>query len=90
MNQQIEGFFLEFTKEEISDIREELSRLDYTPDAKGIKEFFLDAMFNEEEEDDIPASDGVIEKAAKFVRENPEAVNIGLQTIKTLFSKGRK
>lgn len=76
---QLEGFFVEFTPEEINDVREELELQGYTADCAGIKEFIMDALFDEEVEQSD--TERVINKARKFVNENPATVKFGLDTI---------
>lgn len=85
---QIEGFFLEFTSEELDIVREELERQEYTPDGAGIKEFLMDNLFDMEEDAPPPsAADEIIQKAARFMQDNPATVNFGIKTVMGMMGK---
>lgn len=84
MENRIEGFFIAFSSDELKIVREELIRLGYEPDNDGIKEFFMDSLFEEEREDH---ADNVIGVAQKFIKDNPESVELGIRVIKNLVGK---
>ena len=91
---QIEGFFIEFDKNEIKELRYELERQGYTADCAGIKNFLLDSLFGESdaEPEDNPDTERIIRKARNFIRENPAAINLGINLVsgigKKIFTTG--
>lgn len=86
---QIEGFFLSFSEDELKAVREELERLEYTPDAQGMRNYLLDAMFGERvgatnaSPDENPTEE-FIRKARDYVAKNPEKIQVGIDVVKGL------
>jgi len=78
---QIEGFFIDFSPEEMNDVREELDRRGYSADCAGIKDALLDYLFVEEESPEISDTERVISRARKFVSDNPATVKLGIDAI---------
>lgn len=76
--EQITGFFLSFPENDCRLIRERLTTLEYSPDIDGLKEFLLDSLFDEEEEDlatpEQSKKDHLIRMAVDYVQEHPEQV----------------
>jgi hypothetical protein len=82
---QIEGYFIEFDSKEMESVKQELERLEYTPDGAGLKDLLLDTLFGEEIiEPEISDTERIIRNAKKFVEENPATVQFGLKTVKGL------
>jgi len=88
----IEGVFLEFTREELQEIYEVLERFDYTPDSKGLKEYILEDMFGEDDEEPSrpDTTDGFIKKAQTFVAENPATVKLAFDTLSKIAGSFKK
>jgi hypothetical protein len=84
---QLEGFFLEFTRPEIEEVREELERRGYEPDGTGIKDFLMEGLFEDDDEETVSPSDEIIRKATKFVTENPATIKFGLHAVMGLVGK---
>jgi len=86
---QLEGFFIEFDEEEMTELREELGRRGYTADCAGIKEAMLDSLFEEPdaESEAETNTERVIKKARTFVQENPATVKFGLDLISGISKK---
>jgi hypothetical protein len=88
---QIEGFFLEFTSEELVVLREELERQGYPPDSTGMKEAILDFLLEEDEEPESPSSvERVIHTTREFIKNNPATIKFGLDVAKGLMGKARR
>lgn len=71
---QINGLFLSFTEEEISAIYEALESQGYAADAKGLKEWILEAI-QEPEDPDTP-TDRVLGRLGQYLIENPQSVEM--------------
>lgn len=82
---KIEGFFIEFSGEEIEEVKKELELRGYSPDNAGIKELIIDSLtdYDEEPED---KTGNFIGKASKYIKENPEKVKAGIETIGNLIN----
>jgi hypothetical protein len=76
----IEGFFLSFTPEDMEDVRRALESNGYTPDGEGMKEILLDVLFSDSvsEKPRASLSEEFVEKAKRYVVENPEKVKKGI------------
>jgi hypothetical protein len=84
---QIEGFFIEFNPDEMEDVRCELERRGYTDDGQGIKDALMDFLFDDDTPNENTDVERIINKARKFVVENPATVQFGLNAISGLARK---
>lgn len=81
---KIEGFFIEFNDEEITEVKKELELRGYSPDNKGIKELIIDCLSDYDEPEQDKTGD-FIGKASKYISENPEKITAGIETLNNLY-----
>lgn len=87
MSNEIAGFFLSFTDEEMSDIRRRLELFGYTADGDGLKKLLIETLCNMEEdgdEDFESPTDRVIGTVTDYLEKNPEKVLMGIAALKGL------
>lgn len=89
-SKRIEGFFIEFSEKEIEQVRHALMANGYNPDGKGIKQFLLFALFDDEEDAIRSNTQGFIDNIQNYVTNHPEAIEFGLATLKKIADKIRK
>lgn len=83
---QIEGFFLEFSGEEIKDVRHALEIRGYSADGQGMKELLLDVLYGDAG-DEKGAVDNLVNRTQDFLRNNPETVAMGMNLAMGLLQK---
>jgi hypothetical protein len=73
---EIRGWFLSFTDEELAIVKEAFEENGYELDATGMKSFILDTIDDAGANNDSPISavDGLVNKVAAIVKENPETI----------------
>jgi hypothetical protein len=86
---QIEGFFLEFSGEEIADVRKELDLRGYSADGRGMKEILIDILFNDPPEKENE-TERFIRKTSSFLKEHPETLTVGMNLAKNILNKVMK
>jgi hypothetical protein len=88
MNNEISGFFISFTDEEMSDIRRRLELFGYKPDGDGLKKLVTETLCEmevggEDEEFESP-TDRLIGALHNHLEKNPHHVLMGMAAIKGL------
>jgi hypothetical protein len=83
---QIEGFFLEFSGEEIADVRKELDLRGYSPDGRGMKEILMDILFSDPPEKENE-TERFVRKTRDFLKEHPETLTVGVNLAKNLLNR---
>jgi hypothetical protein len=72
---QVTGYFISFSPDEMKFINENLEDFGYPPDISGVKKWIIDTL--QDAIDDTPpetATDRVIRKAEKYLIDNPHIV----------------
>lgn len=81
---QIEGFFLSFSGDEVKDVKEELIERGFTGDSEGLKAFLMEMLFaddTQEEANEEGRTDRVINTVRGFIEENPDTVRMAMNGI---------
>lgn len=86
-SRELTGFFISFTEDEISIVNDFLVRNDYSPDGIGLKEFILDNVNGDEDDDEEQQLDTMIKKVSFFIQNNPQLVSQAGGITKILFEK---
>lgn len=86
MSNQITGFFLSFSDEEMNDVKRRLELFGYKPDGEGLKKLVVESLCDMEEGEEEPASptDAVIGHVRDYLEKNPEQVMMGIAAVKGL------
>jgi hypothetical protein len=89
-NIQLEGYFISFSPDELKAVNDQLQLLDYTRDSQGLRNFLLDAMFEDAAKNGESDTERVIRKARDYVKKNPEKIRLALDTVRGLAGMIRK
>jgi hypothetical protein len=87
----VKGYFLSFDDDELENVRKELERRDYAPDASGMQEFLMDALFAPEkaEEKGPTTTENIISMGQEFIKNNPEVVRMGMSAAQKIIKNFR-
>ena len=86
----IEGFFIDFTSEELAEVRAELEDLGYKADGTGMKKFLLDSLFAEDEEEKPSSTENIIGITSEFLKGHPELIRMGVGTLEGFLKKAMR
>lgn len=86
----IGGWFLTLSEEEEGDVRDLLTDAGYPGDVSGLKRMLLDGAFEAEDnkpEEPPSRADIIIEKAAAYLKENPDKIRMAASLLGNLIKR---
>lgn len=90
LTEQIDGYFLSFDKRDIEAIRENLEYSGYKADGDGLKEYIVDTLAGEPEEDRPPPRSNLADMIEEYIRNNPEKIALWGNAARNVFEKMKK
>jgi hypothetical protein len=78
---------LSFSNNEMNDIKEFLSENDYSPDSDGLKEYILDTVYDDTDEEKRSTEKDIVNQINNFLADNPNTVNMAANLGSAIFNK---